>query len=115
MPCVSVLPVCSGPTGRSTSSTASSSAQESRVRQRVSRATRRSQLAVSRPPHAQSTRCLKHDPTPSRSRGGGTLFQVVPHLVELDHPGPALRLGLLGVGGRERLQPSLNRGGPMLL
>src|SRR3954471_16804904 len=35
----------------------------------------------------------------------------MPHLVELDHHGPALRLGLLGVGGRELLQPSLDGGG----
>src|SRR3954454_16901458 len=35
----------------------------------------------------------------------------MPHLIELDHHGPALRLGLLGVGGRELLQPGLDGGG----
>src|SRR3954468_5735374 len=31
-------------------------------------------------------------------------FEVVPHLIELDHDGPTLRLRLLGVGGRELVE-----------
>jgi hypothetical protein len=34
----------------------------------------------------------------------------VPHLIQLDHDGPAFRLGLLGVGGRELLKPALDVG-----
>src|SRR3954447_23033499 len=34
----------------------------------------------------------------------------MPHLVQLDHDGPALRLGFLGVDFGEALDPSLHRG-----
>jgi len=34
----------------------------------------------------------------------------VPHLVELDHHGPTFWLRLLGVGGRELLEPGLDGG-----
>ena len=53
---------------------------------------------------------LKHDPKPSRPRAVQTFFQIMPHLVELDHHRPTLRLGFLRVGGRELLEPDLDRG-----
>jgi hypothetical protein len=34
----------------------------------------------------------------------------MPHLIQLDHHCPTLRLGLLGVGGRELLEPDLDGG-----
>src|SRR3954452_2919437 len=54
---------------------------------------------------------LKHGPKLSRPRAVRTLFQIGPHLIELDHHRSSFRLGLLGVGGRELLQPGLDGGG----
>ena len=87
-------------------------------------------MALSRPPHSQST----HGPE-ARSQAfpiqafpiqafpiqafpiqafpiqsGSDFFQVVPPFIKLDHPRPALRLGLLGGGCRERLEPRLEGG-----
>src|SRR3954467_405745 len=54
---------------------------------------------------------LKHGPKLSRPRAVRTFFQIVQHLIELDHHRSSFRLGLLGVGGRELLQPGLDGGG----
>src|SRR3954452_21105826 len=56
-------------------------------------------------------RGLKHDPEPSRPRACRSFFEKVPHLVELDHHGPALRLGFLGVDFGEPLDPDHRAGG----
>src|ERR671928_284881 len=53
---------------------------------------------------------LSHDPKPSRSTAALTFFEIVPHLVELDHHGPAFRLGLLRIGSGELLEPGLDGG-----
>ena len=95
-------------------------------------------MALSRPPHSQSTSCPE-----ARSQAfqiqafqiqafqiqafqiqafqiqafqiqafqiqsGSDFFQVVPHLIQFDHPRPALRLGLLCVSLGERLEPGLD-------
>src|SRR5829696_1829424 len=81
-----------------------------RRRNRASRSIKRWQVSLSRPPHSPSTSWPVARSQAFQIQTGSDFFQIVPHLVELDHHRPALRLGLLGVSLGELLEPNLDGG-----
>src|SRR5215212_8771713 len=60
--------------------------------------------------HARPPLDSRLSPDPTTLKDDKSLFQIVPHLIQLDHHRPAFWLGLLGVSLGELLEPSLDGG-----